>query len=183
MFAEKLGISPQSISKWERGVGYPDIALFPVLADLLEVPISVIFGEEKAMEIQRSENEYNGTFEICQHIKLYLGNICRVELIEEQGKTCRVRAAGDPIFIRLFDVEQDGDTLCVDVRNPCGPTTRWESYDRGGYTGENLIQIYAPADENDLCFETLTYAGLTTESGTSEQGNYQVTAVESTVEL
>ena len=108
------------------------------------------------MEIQRSENEYNGTFEICQHIKLYLGNICRVELIEEQGKTCRVRAAGDPIFIRLFDVEQDGDTLCVDVRNPCGPTTRWESYDRGGYTGENLIQIYAPADENDLCFETLT---------------------------
>ncbi len=44
VFAGKLGISPQSISKWERGVGYPDIALFPVLAELLEVPISVIWG-------------------------------------------------------------------------------------------------------------------------------------------
>ncbi len=48
VFAEKLGISPQSISKWERGVGYPDIALFPVLAELLEVPISVIWGGGKS---------------------------------------------------------------------------------------------------------------------------------------
>ncbi|MFR1518874.1 MAG: helix-turn-helix domain-containing protein [Clostridia bacterium] len=31
--AEKLGISPQSVSKWECGIGYPDVTLFPVIAE------------------------------------------------------------------------------------------------------------------------------------------------------
>ncbi|MCL2665185.1 MAG: helix-turn-helix domain-containing protein [Defluviitaleaceae bacterium] len=30
--AEILGVSPQSVSKWERGTAYPDIALLPALA-------------------------------------------------------------------------------------------------------------------------------------------------------
>ena len=29
ILAEKLGIVPQSISKWECGIGYPDVTLFP----------------------------------------------------------------------------------------------------------------------------------------------------------
>ncbi len=43
--AEKLGIAPQSISKWECGVGYPDVTLFPVIAELFDVPIGVLFGQ------------------------------------------------------------------------------------------------------------------------------------------
>lgn len=180
MFAEKLGISPQAISKWECGIGYPDVTLFPIIAELLEVPIGVIFGEEtqieeeNTMEAQRIVTEYNGDFDICSHIKIYLGNICRVELIEGHGEGCRVKAAGDPIFIRFFDAEQDGDTLLVDVRNPCGSKTRWEVYDRKGYTNENLIQIYTPVFGDDLCFETENYLDLIAENGISEQGNYQV---------
>lgn len=180
VFAEKLGISPQSVSKWECGIGYPDVTLFPVIAELLEVSIGIIFGEENKIEeentmgIQRIANEYNQNFDICKHIKIYFGNICRVEWIEGQGETCRVKAVGDPVFIRFFDVEQDGDTLYVDVRNPCGSGTRWEAYDRKGYTGENLIQIYTPAVEDDLLFEIVNYLNLTAENGISEQGNYQV---------
>ena len=43
--ADKLGIAPQSISKWECGIGYPDVTLFPVIAELFSVPIGVLFGE------------------------------------------------------------------------------------------------------------------------------------------
>ena len=46
VLAEKLGISPQAISKWECGVGLPDVTLFPVIAETLRVPIGVLFGEK-----------------------------------------------------------------------------------------------------------------------------------------
>ena len=45
MLAEKLNIAPQSISKWECGIGYPNVTLFPVIAELFHVPIGVLFGE------------------------------------------------------------------------------------------------------------------------------------------
>ena len=31
-FAGKLGITPQAVSKWENGLGYPDVTLFPEIA-------------------------------------------------------------------------------------------------------------------------------------------------------
>lgn len=45
--ATRLGITPQAISKWENGVGYPDITLFPVIAEVLGISISRLFGEEE----------------------------------------------------------------------------------------------------------------------------------------
>lgn len=37
--AQKLGISAQAVSKWEKGIAFPDISLLPVLADDLGVSI------------------------------------------------------------------------------------------------------------------------------------------------
>ena len=41
--AEKISISPQAISKWERNVNFPDITLLPVLADLFNCSIDELF--------------------------------------------------------------------------------------------------------------------------------------------
>ena len=45
-FANKLGITPQAISKWENGLGYPDVTLFPEIAEILNIPIESLFGVE-----------------------------------------------------------------------------------------------------------------------------------------
>ncbi len=45
-FAGKLGITPQAISKWENGLGYPDVTLFPEIAEVLSIPIESLFGVE-----------------------------------------------------------------------------------------------------------------------------------------
>lgn len=46
-----LGITPQSVSKWERGECYPDITLLPALANIFETSIDLLMG----MDTIRSE--------------------------------------------------------------------------------------------------------------------------------
>jgi len=40
----KLGVSAQSISKWENSVSMPDICLLPMIAETLGVSIDELFG-------------------------------------------------------------------------------------------------------------------------------------------
>ena len=42
--AEYLGVSFQTVSKWERGSYYPDITLLPALADLFGVSVDTLLG-------------------------------------------------------------------------------------------------------------------------------------------
>ena len=41
-----LGISQQSVGKWERGEGYPDITMLPVIASFFNVSIDDLLGAE-----------------------------------------------------------------------------------------------------------------------------------------
>jgi len=50
--AEKLGVSDKAVSKWESGMGYPDITVFPNLAALFGVTVDyLMFGEKKGIAI------------------------------------------------------------------------------------------------------------------------------------
>lgn len=49
--AEYLGITPQSVSKWERGESYPDITFLPALANIFETSVDLLIG----MDIIRAE--------------------------------------------------------------------------------------------------------------------------------
>lgn len=48
--AEKLGVSPQAVSKWENDLSCPDIQLLPALAQLLGVTVDVLLSGESAQE-------------------------------------------------------------------------------------------------------------------------------------
>lgn len=49
--ADYIGVTPQSVSKWERGENYPDITFLPALANIFETSIDTLIG----MDIIRSE--------------------------------------------------------------------------------------------------------------------------------
>ena len=63
--AAHLGVSFQSISKWERGDGYPDITMLPALANYFKVSIDELLGmselemREKYLEINQIWTENN----------------------------------------------------------------------------------------------------------------------------
>ena len=42
--AEYLGITPQSVSKWERAECYPDITFLPALANIFETSVDMLLG-------------------------------------------------------------------------------------------------------------------------------------------
>lgn len=72
--AEFLGITPQSVSKWERGESYPDITLLPALANIFETSVDLLLGmdtiraEETRYNIHKKAVEYqrNGNLEMAE---------------------------------------------------------------------------------------------------------------------
>ena len=52
-FAERLGVSFQTISKWERGECYPDIEMLPKIANFFGITIDALMGAD-----QNQEKEY-----------------------------------------------------------------------------------------------------------------------------
>lgn len=54
--ANMLSITPQSISKWERGEGYPDITMLPSIANCLGISIDVLLGNDQIIAEERIQN-------------------------------------------------------------------------------------------------------------------------------
>lgn len=54
--AEKLGLSAQSVSKWENAVAMPDITLLPKLAGEFGVSIDELFDLTREQKLRRIEN-------------------------------------------------------------------------------------------------------------------------------
>ncbi len=54
--AKTLGITPQAVSRWESGISYPDVEMFPKLAEYFGVSIDRLYGraaDERELEIER----------------------------------------------------------------------------------------------------------------------------------
>lgn len=50
--AQKLGVSDKAVSKWENGAGFPDVTIFPALAEIFGVSVDYLMvGEEKGIAI------------------------------------------------------------------------------------------------------------------------------------
>lgn len=58
---EKLNITDKAISKWERGLSFPDITMLNLLAEFFEVDVSELLngekGNKKDIDIEKVVNE------------------------------------------------------------------------------------------------------------------------------
>lgn len=59
--ANRLGITPQALSKWERGISLPDIAMLPDIARILEISTDDLLGlsQENIAEKNNYEIQHN----------------------------------------------------------------------------------------------------------------------------
>lgn len=101
--AELLGVSPQTISRWESGTSYPDMELLPSIANLFSITADELLGVEairaehdlrriftEAIELEKN-GDYEGAAQILrQALKVYPahdGLLC--ELAMTLGQTGR----------------------------------------------------------------------------------------------
>lgn len=75
--AEYLGITPQSVSKWERRECYPDITLLPALANIFETSIDLLIGmdtiraQETRFNIHKKASEFQQNGDYASAEKVY----------------------------------------------------------------------------------------------------------------
>lgn len=55
--AQRLGVTNQSVSKWESAQCCPDISLLPKLADIFEISIDELFGIVPRMSMTKEDND------------------------------------------------------------------------------------------------------------------------------
>ena len=100
--AVKLGVTNQSVSKWESAQCCPDISLIPKLADIFDVSIDELFGKEPTPTVNN--------YDLCTEFPWPDDNTLRV-----------VFAKGRKILDKSDDINE-----CISIRFPhdCNETTR-----------------------------------------------------------
>ena len=63
---ERLNISGQAVSKWEKG-GVPDISLLPAIADVFGVTTDHLFGRERDISDKTEDEILKELFDSCHH--------------------------------------------------------------------------------------------------------------------
>ena len=62
--ANELGVSAQTVSKWENQIIMPDITLLPVLSELFGITIDELFNLSVEQKLKRIENKFEITDEL-----------------------------------------------------------------------------------------------------------------------
>ena len=84
--AEKLGIGPQSVSKWENAVAMPDITTLPLLAEIFGVSIDELFDLTAGQRLNRIENRLDAESDLPQDVFLEYEEFLKTQLSEEATK-------------------------------------------------------------------------------------------------
>ena len=57
-FAEYLGVTAQAVSRWESGICYPDVEIFPAIANFFNITLDELFeADKKAEKLKQIKDE------------------------------------------------------------------------------------------------------------------------------
>lgn len=162
--AEKLNVSYQAISQWERGETYPDVTILPELADIFDVSTDNLYGREK--EPQRistipDDNVLRAVIlegnKVVAHEEIYENQATSVSFVYEGP----ARNIESKFSVQCGDVsgsvEAGTHVICGNVNGyvdagahvMCGNISSY--VDAGTYVSCNNIGGYVDAEENVTC--------------------------------
>ena len=147
---EHLGIAPQSVSKWERGEGYPDITFLIPLAEFFDVSLDVLMGRDE----ERTEMKIRDILSRLDHFRHMGDHEAKNKLAKEAYRDhpfdCRIIMW---YITALFDVEDirpnkdEIQALCEYVLKVCTE----EKYRYEAIT--NLAELFSQCGEYDRAID------------------------------
>ena len=130
-FAEKMGVSRQAVSKWERDKAYPDLDRLVCICEILDVPVGeLIYGKSEETETPEEESVDETSANNAVHLKNLRG---------------KGRLAGLKI---LFGVMAAICVFCAVVVVVLFARNEWTSHSdkNGNVRVEKVYQQYTKAD-------------------------------------
>ena len=106
--AEVLGVSAQTISKWENAATWPDVALLPLIADVFGVTIDALYGREDDRQAVSPEQAIDRVIEAVR--RTVVGTIYNPQLdgkFEDQLAQYKKVMQADPRSRSLIENERD----------------------------------------------------------------------------
>lgn len=100
--ADKLGISDKTISKWERGNGFPEVSLLLPLCDELEITVNELLSGERLQEMDYKKKAEENMVNLVKEAQESKKKIVMSALV-----ACLVIIAAVPLFVvaGAFDME------------------------------------------------------------------------------
>lgn len=157
--ASRLGLSAQSVSKWETAVTMPDITLLPTLAGELGVTIDELFDLTVDQRMHRIENRLDLEEELPSDVFGEYEDFLKTQLAEDPNK-----AAALSLLAHLYHHRIEADSRRVSKyareaisRNPEKKECQWllqkaegaTSWDWNVANHASVIDFYKSVIEND----------------------------------
>ena len=93
---------------WDFVLRYPDVTLFPLIAELFDVDIGVLFGQDKGdCEVINHNNEKKFVFEPLHRVEFLVSNECDISVTKKDDEKAFLEVTGDASFIEFLGIEND----------------------------------------------------------------------------
>ena len=107
--ADKLGIVPKTVSKWETGHGFPDVSTVSALADILGVSEKTILSGDLEQNLESANNMKRTKFYVCPCCGSFMqgtGN-CQVVCCGKKVEALKVSVSDNEHLIKISEIEDD----------------------------------------------------------------------------
>lgn len=105
--ADRLGVLPKTISKWETGHGFPDISCVPDLAKILGVSTDTILSGSLTANIEEVGNMKKTKFYVCPQCRSFMQGVgeCKISCCGKELKP--LKAAFGEGDVKITEIEND----------------------------------------------------------------------------
>ena len=114
--AEKLGVEPKTISKWETGHGFPDVSTVSALADILGVSERTILSGKLKINIGETGNMKRTKFYVCPQCNSIMQGTGNSEVIccGKQQQALQAQQADTAHSLTISDM---GDEVYIEFQH------------------------------------------------------------------
>ena len=107
--ADKLGIVPKTVSKWETGHGFPDVSTVSDLAEILGVSEKTILSGEISRNQEESGNMKRTKFYVCPHCGSFMQGTGNSQIVccGKQIEPLKAVSADNEHTINVSEIEDD----------------------------------------------------------------------------
>ncbi len=107
--AEILGVVPKTVSKWERGNGFPDVSTLSALADIFNVSERALLSGELKQNREEAGNMKRTKFYVCPHCSLFMQGTGQgmVTCCGKQLDALKPKTADDEHHLTVSEIEDD----------------------------------------------------------------------------